>query len=258
MIFESHAHYDSKEFDEDREILLASMPECGIHKIINVGCNIASCQMTEYLMKEYPHVYGAMGVHPSEIDCLSDEMLLWLMDVATHDKVVAVGEIGLDYYWEKDADVRTMQQYWFMKQLEIARDLNLPVIVHSRDAAEDTLEIIREAHNANSRGVIHCFSYSKEIALEYVKLGYHIGVGGVVTFKNAKKLKEVVEAVPIERILVETDCPYMAPEPFRGKRNSSLYIPNIITEIAKIKGMSHEEVESITYQNGMMLFDLDE
>lgn len=168
--------------------------------------------------------------------------------------MLAVGEIGLDYYWDKEPGVQEAQRYWFRRQLELAKEANLPVIIHSRDAAEDTVEIMKEAYRDGISGVIHCYSYSKEIAKEYIKMGYYIGVGGVVTFKNAKKLVETVEEIPLDRILVETDCPYMAPEPHRGKRNSSLYLPHIIEKIAEIKGTTKEIVTQVTYDNAMRLF----
>jgi len=173
---------------------------------------------------------------------------------ATDEKVVAIGEIGLDYYWVKEPDLRLEQKEWFRKQLALARQMNLPVIIHSRDAAKDTLELMKEENAQEIPGVVHCYSYSIENALDYIQMGYYIGIGGVVTFNNAKTLKEVVKQIPLERILVETDCPYMAPEPFRGKRNSSLYLPYIIEKIAQIKQISPQEVEKVTRENGYQLF----
>ena len=195
-----------------------------------------------------------MGVHPSDISDLNEETFAWLREQTSKEKVLAVGEIGLDYYWDKEPGVQEAQRYWFRRQLESAKEANLPVIIPSRDAAEDTVEIMKEAYRDGISGVIHCYSYSKEIAKEYIKMGYYIGVGGVVTFKNAKKLVETVEEIPLDRILVETDCPYMAPEPHRGKRNSSLYLPHIIEKIAEIKGTTKEIVTQVTYDNAMRLF----
>ena len=258
MIFESHAHYDDSKFDDDREELLSSMQENGIEKIINIGCSIESCKSTLELTKQYPFVYGAMGIHPSDIGDLNEDTFLWLKEQVKKEKVVAVGEIGLDYYWDKEEEVQKNQRIWFRRQLELAKESNLPVIIHSRDAAADTMEIMKEAHVQGIKGVIHCFSYSKEQAQEYVKMGYYIGVGGVVTFKNGKKMKEVAQAVPIDRILLETDSPYLAPEPNRGKRNSSLNIPYIAAQIAQIKGMEYEEVVNITNQNARRLFHINE
>ena len=254
MIFESHAHFDDRRFDDDRNQLLADMPEHGIGRILNVGASIESTKRTIELAKQFEHVYAAVGVHPSDISDLNEETFAWLREQTSKEKVLAVGEIGLDYYWDKEPGVQEAQRYRFRRQLELAKEANLPVIIHSRDAAEDTVEIMKEAYRDGISGVIHCYSYSKEIAKEYIKMGYYIGVGGVVTFKNAKKLVETVEEIPLDRILVETDCPYMAPEPHRGKRNSSLYLPHIIEKIAEIKGTTKEIVTQVTYDNAMRLF----
>jgi TatD DNase family protein len=205
------------------------------------------------LANQYPFVYVALGLHPDEVGELNEERFEILKAECQKEKVVAVGEIGLDYYWDNES--HDIQKKWFIRQLELARELDLPVIIHSRDAAEDTLKIMKE-HAKGMRGVIHCFSYSKEMAEEYVKLGFYIGVGGVVTFKNGKKLKEVVEAIPIERILLETDSPYLAPEPHRGKRNSSLYLPHIAQMIADLKGLTYDEVVAQTEKNGKELFNI--
>lgn len=253
MIFESHAHYDSRKFDEDREELLNSMQENGVGTIINAGATWKSVTTGLELANQYPFVYAALGLHPDEVGDLNEERFEILKAECQKEKVVAVGEIGLDYYWDNES--HDIQKKWFIRQLELARELNLPVIIHSRDAAEDTLKIMKE-HAQGMRGVIHCFSYSKEMAEEYVKLGFYIGVGGVVTFKNGKKLKEVVEAIPIERILLETDSPYLAPEPHRGKRNSSLYLPHIAQMIADLKGLSYEEVVAQTERNSRELFHI--
>ena len=262
MIFETHAHYDDEAFEEDREELLASLPEHGIGRVINVGASIESTGTTLKLAERYPHVYAAVGVHPSDIVGLNEETFAWLKEQTVHPKTVAVGEIGLDYYWEKDTNERERQQCWFRRQLKLAAESRLPVIIHSRDAAEDTVRILREAGHweASSHegmlGVIHCYSYSPELAQEFVRLGYYIGVGGVVTFKNAKKLKETVQAISMERILVETDCPYMAPEPYRGKRNNSTYLPYVVRQIAEIKGITTDEVERMTWESAERLFHL--
>ena len=253
MIFESHAHYDSRKFDEDREELLNSMQENGVGTIINAGATWKSVTTGLELANQYPFVYAALGLHPDEVGDLNEERFEILKAECQKEKVVAVGEIGLDYYWDNES--HDIQKKWFIRQLELARELDLPVIIHSRDAAEDTLKIMKE-HAQGRRGVIHCFSYSKEMAEEYVKLGFYIGVGGVVTFKNGKKLKEVVEAIPIERILLETDSPYLAPEPHRGKRNSSLYLPHIAQMIADLKGLTYDEVVAQTERNSRELFHI--
>lgn len=260
MIFETHAHYDDEAFAEDREELLSSLLSGEIGKIINVGASIASTKTTLELAKTHSNMYAAVGVHPSDVADLNEETFIWLREQSKHPKAVAVGEVGLDYYWDKEPDVQERQRVWFKRQLALAKEQKLPVIIHSRDAAEDTLHILKDFGKWNACalsdavGVIHCYSYSPEMAREFVKLGYYIGVGGVVTFKNAKKLKETVEQIPLERILLETDCPYMAPEPYRGKRNNSGYIPYVVEKIAELKGTSTEEVERITWENAMTLF----
>lgn len=254
MIFESHAHYDDKQFDPDREELLSSMEEHGIGTIINVGSDFASCKCTLELTEQYAFVYGALGIHPSDIADLNEEVYEWLQENARLPKVAAIGEIGLDYYWEKEPEVQSRQRYWFCRQMELARELSLPVIIHSRDAAEDTMKVMKGIHAEQIPGVIHCFSYSPEIAQEYVKMGYYIGIGGVVTFKNSRKLKETAACIPLERILLETDCPYLAPEPNRGKRNSSLNLPYVAKEIAALRGITEEEVIEATRENALRLF----
>ncbi len=252
MIFESHAHYDDDAFDEDRDSLLGSMQEQGIEYVINVGASLKSTAATVALTQRYPFVYGAAGVHPSETAELTQESFLWLKEQCKQPKIVAVGEIGLDYYWEEPE--HEIQRIWFERQLDLAREVQKPLIIHSRDAAQETMEIILAKRAQEIGGVIHCYSYSAEMAREYVKLGFYIGIGGVVTFKNGKKMKEVVEAIPIERILLETDSPYLAPEPNRGKRNSSLNLPYIAQKIAEIKNMSYDEVVEITNRNAKELF----
>ena len=254
MIFETHAHYDDERFAEDRDTLLASLPERGIGRIINVGSTLVSTKETLAIAQNYPYVYAAVGVHPSEIGDLNEETFAWLKEQTRQEKTVAVGEIGLDYYWDKEPEVQKAQRYWFKRQMELAREETLPVIIHSRDAAEDTMRLMQEIHAEEIPGVIHCYSYSREMAQEFIKMGYYIGVGGVVTFKNAKKLKETVEAIPLERILLETDCPYMAPEPHRGTRNDSSNIPFVIAKIAELKGITEEEVERVTEENAGRLF----
>ena len=198
-------------------------------------------------------MYAAVGVHPDEVGALNDETFAWMEELLLDEKAVAVGEIGLDYYW--DNEPREVQKEWFIRQLALARKHDLPVCIHSRDAAEDTLNVMRE-YAKGLQGVIHCFSYSPEIAKEYVENGFYIGVGGVVTFKNGKKMKEVVKATPIERILLETDCPYLAPEPYRGKRNSSIYLDRVAQEIGQLKGMTANEVIEVTEQNAKTLFGI--
>lgn len=254
MIFDTHAHYDSEEFDEDREALLSGLQGQGIGAVVNIGASIQTTKNTLELTRKYPFIYGAAGVHPNETGGLNDELIQWLREAAENPKIVAIGEIGLDYYWDKPD--RETQKRWFIRQLDLAREVGLPVVIHSRDAAKDTLDIMKEQRAGNMGGVIHCFSYGVELAREYLTMGFYIGVGGVLTFKNAKKLKEVVEYTPMERLVLETDCPYLAPVPFRGKRNSSLNLPYVVQEISRIKGISEEEVIRITNENGRKMYHL--
>lgn len=255
MIFDTHAHYDDEQFDIDRDELLLSMHDNNVGTIINVGASLEGCRASVALADKYDFVYAAVGVHPDEVGGLDEEFLQWMREIAqANSKVVAIGEIGLDYHW--DVEPREIQQKWFIRQMELAKELNLPIAVHSREAARDTFELVSR-YGKGLGGVIHCYSYSPEMAEEYVKLGYHIGLGGVVTFKNAKKAKETVAVVPMERILLETDCPYMAPTPYRGKRNNSIYIDYVAAEIAQMKGISKEEVIAVTEENARKLFLAD-
>ena len=253
MIIDTHAHYDDEQFDADRDELLKKMQENGIGVIVNAGSTIESWDKIRRLTEEYPFVYGAVGVHPDETGSLDEAGMAEMERMLDLDKIVAVGEIGLDYYWDNEA--HEVQKKWFIRQIELARKKEMPVIIHSREAAADTFEIMKE-HAAGMKAVIHCYSYSPEMAREYVKMGYYIGVGGVVTFKNAKKLKAVVEEIPLSSIVLETDCPYLAPEPYRGKRNCSLYLPYVAEKIARIKGVSVEEVVGRTEENSRDLYGL--
>ena len=253
-IFDSHAHYDDERFDADRDELLESIHREGVEYIMTIGADLPTSYAARELAERYDFVYFAAGIHPEQAGDAPENYLEELKALAAHPKCRAIGEIGLDYYWDKEPNVQENQRYWFKRQLELAAEASLPVIIHSRDAAQDTMEIMTEAAKKNIRGVIHCYSYSPEMALEYVKLGYYIGVGGVVTFKNAKKLVQTVSELPLDRILLETDCPYMAPEPHRGTRNDSLNIPYVISKIAEIKGTTPDEVERMTRANAFELF----
>ena len=257
MIFETHAHYDDEKFDKDREELLGSMRENGIEYIINCCAAVEDIEKTVQLMETYDFLYGAVGVHPDDAEKMSPQVLEKLEKLCGHPKTAAIGEIGLDYYWHKEAEVQKLQKTWFRKQMELARKEQLPFLVHSREAARDTLEIVREFMKAGMYGgIIHCFSYGKEIAREYLDMGLLLGIGGVVTFKNAKKLKEVVEYAPLEQLVLETDSPYLAPEPNRGKRNSSLNLPYVAEAIGEIKGITAQEVVKVTNKNAKKLFNI--
>lgn len=281
MIFESHAHYDDPAFDDDREEILAKVHGGLTETIVNVGSTMESSRQCVRLADTHDYIYAAVGIHPEEIrdfgipgQMVTEEVdgrectnfypaeypqaadgnyqgaLDEIRTMASDARVVAIGEIGLDYYWVRDEKARACQKFFFMKQMELARELDMPVIVHSREAAEDTMSIMADACSQGTRAVIHAYSYSVEQAKEYIDMGCYIGVGGVVTFKNAKKLRRVVEAIPLERILVETDCPYMAPEPFRGQRNDSGYLPYIVKRIAEIKQLTEYRVMETTRKNG--------
>ncbi len=253
MIIDTHAHYDDEQFDADRESLLAQMQDAGIGLIVNAGSTVPSWDKIIKLTEEYPFLYGAIGVHPDEVGALDEEQFARMSALLDQEKIIALGEIGLDYYWDNES--HDLQKKWFIRQLELAREKNMPVIIHSREAAADTMEIMKQ-YAAGMRAVIHCYSYSVEMAKEYVKMGYSIGVGGVVTFKNAKKLKQVVEEIPLSSIVLETDCPYLAPVPYRGKRNCSLYLPYVAEQIAELKGVTVEEVKRQTEINSRELYGL--
>lgn len=252
MIFESHAHYDDKAFDEDRESLLEELQRQGIGRVINVCAEVDGWDRMVDLTAQYEYIYGAVGVHPNDVGVLDEGQIQRMHKICQMEKTVAVGEIGLDYYWEKED--HEQQKYWFERQLEVAREEKLPFIIHSRDAAKDTLDLMKGLHAEEIGGVIHCFSYGKEMAREYLNMGLSLGIGGVVTFKNARKLAEVVEYAPLESLLLETDSPYLAPVPYRGKRNCSLYLPYVVEKISEIKGISCEEVMEVTWNNSMRLF----
>lgn len=252
MIFDTHAHYDDEAFAEDREEIFDKMKEAGIDFVVNIGANMASSRETAAMCERYPFMYGAVGVHPSDSQEINDDTLKELKELAGREKIVAIGEIGLDYYWPEPD--REIQKPALEAQIALAKEVNLPIVIHSRDAAKDTADMLYALRAGDCGGVIHCFSYGKEMAREFLNMGFYIGVGGVVTFKNAKKLKEAVEYAPLDRILLETDCPYLAPTPYRGKRNSSLYLPYVAEEIARIKGISYEEVLAATMENAKKMY----
>lgn len=254
MIFDTHVHYDDPQFAEDREELLSGMKEAGIGHIVNIGANLETSGNSLELAHKYDFVYAAVGVHPSDVEELDPSGIEKLRQLSNDPKCVAIGEIGLDYHWPEPG--RDLQKKWFREQIRLAKEVKLPVVIHSRDAAADTLEILKEENAAENGGVVHCFSYSAEVARQCVDMGFFIGVGGVITFKNGRKLREAVEILPLDKILIETDCPYLAPEPHRGHRNSSFYLPLVIETLAQIKGVSEEEVIRITEQNAMKMYNV--
>jgi len=253
MIFDTHAHYDATQFDEDREALLSSMAESHVRRIVNIGSDRASWEKIISLTDTYDFIYGTLGIHPSVKEDLKDAYLAELSSLLQQDKIIAVGEIGLDYYWDKDN--HSLQKDMLIKQLEIAKAHKLPVVIHSREAAADTYDIMK-THWGTRPAIIHCYSYSLELAKAYVKLGYYIGVGGVVTFPNGKKLKEVVQGLPLSALVMETDCPYLAPVPFRGKRNDSAKLIYVAEAIARLKDVTLEEVLQATWDNGNKVYGL--
>lgn len=254
MIFDTHTHYDDKEFDHDRELVLADLKNHNIGTVVNVSSSLASIKTTLDLTKKYDFIYGTVGVHPSETGELTEESFAYLQEQAKQEKIVGIGEIGLDYHW-KEPD-KAIQKTWFLRQLSLAKELDMPFIIHSRDAAEDTFDMIKSEYSNGQNGVIHCFSYSKEIAKKYLTMGFYLGIGGVVTFQNSKKLKEVVEYMPLSQLLLETDCPYLAPVPYRGKRNFSGYLSYVIEEIARLKNISIETVIETTTGNAKKFYRL--
>lgn len=255
-IFDTHAHYDDEAFDQDRDTLLHSLEAAGIGNVVNVAASVKSCRTTLELAESHPFIYGALGIHPNETAELTEQDMEWLKKASAHEKIVAIGEIGLDYYWNEPD--REIQKIWFVRQLQVARETGLPVIIHSRDAARDTLDIMKAEREGITGGVIHCFSYGTEMAREYLNMGYYLGIGGVLTFKNAKKLREVVEYAPLSALVLETDCPYLAPVPWRGKRNDSSHLPLVADALAEIKGVSAEEIIRETEKNARRLYRLKE
>ena len=250
-IFDSHAHYDDERFRDDLPDVISHLKQNGVCAVLNVGCDEQSSLSTVSLAKQVPWFYAAVGIHPHAADELSEHWMDTLMPLFSEEKVVALGEIGLDYHW--DTPDRESQRVLFEAQLQLAQKVNLPVIIHSRDACADTMELL---HKYNPRGVVHCFSGSAETAKEVVKMGMYVGFTGVVTFPNARKTLEAVRAVPMERLLLETDCPYMAPVPFRGKRTTSDMIQYTAQAIAEQKGLSAQEVIDTARENTCRLFGI--
>lgn len=253
QLFDTHAHYDAEQFDTDREELLAKLPENGVGLVVNPGCDIPTSRKALELANRYDYIYAAIGYHPESCAPYQESELDLLRELAQNPKVVAIGEIGLDYYWEENPP-RELQQQVFRAQMELARELKLPVIVHDREAHADSLTIIKEFPEV--KGVFHCFSGSAEMAKELVKLGWMISFTGVLTYKNARKAVEAAEVVPIESIMIETDAPYMAPVPHRGKRCDSSLVVHTCEKLAEIKGIRIEDCARITMENGKRFFGI--
>ena len=250
MYFESHAHYDDAKFDENRDILIEETHTFGVDTIINIGADMESSQKSIELSERYPYIYAAVGVHPHDVKDMTDKDIEKLREWSRLEKVVAIGEIGLDYHY--DLSPRNSQRYWFERQLALAWEVELPVVIHSREATQETFDIIKSSNVR--RGVIHAFSGSVDFARRYIDMGFYIGVGGVVTFKNGRKLVEVVQEIPLERILIETDSPYLSPEPVRGTVNNSQNLKYIVEKISDIKQISPQKVAKITSENAKVVF----
>ncbi|MDR1689059.1 MAG: TatD family hydrolase [Clostridiales bacterium] len=252
MYTDTHAHYDDARFNDDRDSLLLTLHENGADKIINAASDMEASRFGIKLSEKYPFIYAAVGVHPHEVQNMTESDVNEIKKLASHKKVVAIGEIGLDFYYENSD--RDKQRIWFVSQLKLALELKKPVIIHSRNATAEIYETLRNYDGGANGGVIHCFSSGIEMAEKFIALGFHIGIGGVVTFKNAKKLVEVAEKIPLDKMLLETDCPYLSPEPNRGKRNESSNIKYIAEKIAQIRGIPVSEVLNVTNCNSVDLF----
>ena len=259
MIFDTHAHYDDESFDSDRDELINSLYDNGVGTVVNISATVKSCYDTLELTQKYQHFYGALGVHPEGLDDLNEEVLEKIKrlclenSVKNGGRIVAVGETGLEYSYDIDRD---LQKKWFRAQIKMASEVGLPVVIHSRDAAKDTYDIMSETGCDRIGGIVHCYSYSKEMAQQFIDMGFYIGVGGVLTFKNAKKLVEVCEYIPLDRIVLETDCPYLSPMPYRGQRNDSTRIIYVAEKLAQIKGISTEEVINMTEENANRVYGI--
>ena len=253
MLFDTHAHYDDEAFDPDRELLLESLPQRGVALVVNPGCDLESSRKAVAYAAEYPHLYAAVGIHPENCGGFTPADMDALRQLAEQPKVVAIGEIGLDYYWAENPP-RELQQEVLRRQLALAQELHLPVIIHDRDAHADTLSIVREFPQVT--GVFHCFAGSVEMAQALIKMGWMLSFNGAATFKNANKAPEVIAAVPLEKLMIETDAPYLTPVPHRGERNDSSYVRFVAEKIAEIKGISAEEVEKATWENGKAFFGI--
>ena len=258
MYFESHAHYDDGRFSKDCHEVLTACRKTGVQYIVNIGADLKSSKKSIELARDYDFIYAAVGVHPHNAKTLDDGSFAALAELTKAPGVVAVGEIGLDFHYNHSP--RDVQRRWFRRQLELAKGCGLPVVIHSREAIAETYEALKTAglseREGRGAGVVHCYSGSSEMALKFIELGYFIGIAGPLTYKNAGKLVETVEKLPIERILIETDCPYLSPEPFRGKRNDSQNLKYICEKISEIKQINLEKVEEITLKNGRTFFDI--
>ena len=255
MLFDTHVHLNTDQFQEDIEEVIGRAQQAGVHRMVVVGFDRPTIERAMELIQEYDFLYAAVGWHPVDAIDMTDEDLVWIEELAAHPKVVAIGEMGLDYHWDKSP--KDIQKDVFRRQIALAKRVGLPIVIHNREATQDIVDILKEEGAEEVGGIMHCFSGSAETALECVKMNFYISLGGPVTFKNAKKPKEVAESVPLEKLLIETDCPYLAPHPYRGKRNEPAYVKLVAEEIALLKGITYEEVAAATTQNANTLFHLD-
>lgn len=254
MLIDSHAHLDDQKFDIDRDMIIKNLKNNGIELVINIGSDLQTSIASVSLAEKHENIYAAVGVHPHSADEVDDSTIEILKSFAKREKVVAIGEIGLDYYY--DNSPRDLQRKWFKEQLKLAKQVDLPVVIHTREAAQETFDILKEAQDGSLRGVLHCYSGSAEMAAEYIKLGFYISFAGPVTFKNAKAIREVAKVVPLDKLLVETDCPYLTPEPHRGKRNEPIFVKYTAGIIADIRGITYEELAKATNRNTRELFKI--
>ncbi|RWR07178.1 TatD family hydrolase [Siminovitchia fortis] len=254
MLFDTHVHLNDEQFNEDLQEVIERAKEAGVSHMVVVGFNRPTIERAIDLVEEYDFLYASIGWHPVDAIDMTDEDLAWIEEMAAHPKVVALGEMGLDYHWDKSP--HDVQKEVFRRQIGLAKKLKLPIIIHNRDATEDVVQILREENAEEVGGIMHCFSGSAETAKECVEMNFHISLGGPVTFKNAKKPKKVAMEVPLDRLLIETDCPYLAPHPFRGKRNEPAYVKLVAEQIAELKDISFEEVAKVTTENAKKLFGI--
>lgn len=255
-LYDTHCHLNADDFKDDVENYLSRAHEAGVHTLNVIGWDLDSSRKAIELADKYQHVYAVIGTHPSDVFKVEPSVLLEIESLAKHPKVVAIGEIGLDYYWHKDPSEHDIQKAWFIAQIDLANKLNLPIVIHMREATQDTYEILKN-HPVKRPSVMHCYSSSLEMAYEFMKLGYYISLGGPVTFKNAKEPKRVAEMVPVDRLLIETDSPYLAPHPYRGKVNESSLLPLMLKEVALLKNVDEETLAAQLFANSHNVFHVE-
>lgn len=254
MIIDSHVHLDDRRFDNDRDMIIRNLESNGIELAINIGADLKTSIASVALADKYDNIYATVGVHPHSAKEVDNSTIEILRSFAKRDKVVAIGEIGLDFHY--DNSPRDVQRKWFKEQLKLAKEVNLPVVIHTREASQETFDILKEAQDGSLRGVLHCYSGSVEMALEYIKLGFYISIAGPVTFNNARVTKEVAKAVPLDKLLIETDCPYLTPMPYRGKRNEPMFTKYVAQTIAELRGITFDELAEATNRNTKELFGI--